>query len=55
MGTGARGPAVRVYDIMASNCTAKIVTPLEMLGAVTCGTMLPSRPGVTYLGHEAAT
>ena len=47
-----RGPAIRVYDVLASNCTAKIVTPQDMLGAVTSGAVIPSQPQYVYLGHE---
>jgi hypothetical protein len=51
-GTSQRGPAIRVYDVLSPNCTAKIVTPPDMLGAVTSGTILPSQPHLVYLGHE---
>lgn len=47
-----RGPIIRVYDILSSNCTAKLVTPPDMLGAVTSGAVVPSQPRFLYLGHE---
>ncbi|KAF8511096.1 DNase I-like protein [Gautieria morchelliformis] len=49
---GQRGPTIRVYDIFSLNCTAKLVTPPDLLGAVTSGAMLPSQPQLVYLGHE---
>ncbi|TDL18444.1 DNase I-like protein [Rickenella mellea] len=48
----ARGPLVRAYDILSSACTAKTLLPLETVGAVTSGTILPSQPSTVYLGHE---
>jgi len=47
----SRGPILRIYDIMASNCSAKMVSPSDPLGAVTSGAILTSQPGTVYLGH----
>ena len=49
---GARGPAVRIYDIMTPGSTTRSVLPTEHVGAVTSGTVLPSDPDHVYLGHE---
>ncbi|EIN04344.1 DNase I-like protein [Punctularia strigosozonata HHB-11173 SS5] len=49
---GSRGPNIRVYDIFTPGSTGKTVLPIEHVGAVTSGTMLPCTPGRAYLGHE---
>ncbi|KAI0254177.1 DNase I-like protein [Lactifluus subvellereus] len=49
---GARGPAVRIYDILAPGSTTRSVLPTEHVGTVTSGTILPSDPDHVYLGHE---
>jgi len=51
----SRGPIVRVYDILAPGSSGRSLLPTEHVGAVTCGTMLPSNPGYVYLGHEGGT
>ncbi|TFK35097.1 Endonuclease/exonuclease/phosphatase [Crucibulum laeve] len=61
--TGARGdyhgaqnaqklPIIRVYDVMNPASTGRSLLPTEHVGPVTSGTVLPSRPGFVYLGHE---
>lgn len=47
-----KGPIIRVYDILSSNCATKIITPPDPLGAVTSGAIIPSQPEFVYLGHE---
>ncbi|GJJ07860.1 hypothetical protein Clacol_002066 [Clathrus columnatus] len=47
-----RGPSIRVYDILSSTISNKVLIPSDILGAVTSGTILPSRPERVYLGHE---
>ncbi|KAF8519232.1 hypothetical protein BU17DRAFT_90184 [Hysterangium stoloniferum] len=42
----------RMCPILAANCSSKILTPSESLGAVTSGAVLPSHPNRVYLGHE---
>ena len=49
---GARGPAVRIYDILNPGSATRSVLPTEHVGAVTSGTILPSHPNHVYLGHE---
>ncbi|KAI0301894.1 DNase I-like protein [Multifurca ochricompacta] len=49
---GARGPAVRVYDILNPGSATRTMLPTEHVGTVTSGTMLPSDPNHVYLGHE---
>ena len=51
----SRGPIVRVYDIHTSGSSGRSLLPIEHVGTVTCGTMLPSKPGHIYLGHEGGT
>ncbi|EJD00758.1 DNase I-like protein [Fomitiporia mediterranea MF3/22] len=53
-GTSARGPVVRVYNILAHSGGGKSLLPLESagIGAVTSGTVLQSSPGKVFLGHE---
>lgn len=47
------GPNVRVHDIDEDGgLVARSVVPGHQVGAVTCGTTLPSTPGLVYLGHE---
>ncbi|KAH8115690.1 DNase I-like protein [Phellopilus nigrolimitatus] len=50
----ARGPVVRVCDVMAQTTTSgvKSLLPLENVGAVTSGAVLQSHPDKVYLGHE---
>ena len=49
---GARGPAVRIYDILTPGSATRSVLPTEHVGTVTSGTVLPSHPNHVYLGHE---
>ena len=49
---GARGPAVRIYDILTPGSATRSVLPTEHVGTVTSGTILPSHPNHVYLGHE---
>lgn len=49
---GARGPAVRIYDILNPGSVTRTVLPTEHVGTVTSGTILPSSPNHVYLGHE---
>ena len=51
----SRGPIVRVYDILTLGSSGRSLLPTEHVGTVTCGTMLPSKPGYVYLGHEGGT
>ena len=50
--SGARGPAVRIYDILNPGSAIRSVLPTEPVGTVTSGTTLSSRPNHVYLGHE---
>ncbi|KAH9931392.1 DNase I-like protein [Amylocystis lapponica] len=52
VGTTSRGPIVRVYDIFTPGSAGKSLLPTEHLGAITSGTVLPSQPGMAFLGHE---
>lgn len=49
---GARGPAVRIYDVLNPGSANRSVLPTEHVGTVTSGTILPSHPNHVYLGHE---
>jgi hypothetical protein len=49
---GARGPTVRIYDILNPGSATRSVLPTEHVGTVTSGTILPSHPNRVYLGHE---
>lgn len=51
----SRGPIVRVYDIHTLGGSGRSLLPIEHVGTVTCGTVLPSDPGYIYLGHESGT
>ena len=51
----SRGPIVRVYDVLTLGSSGRSLLPIEHVGTVTCGTMLPSNPGYVYLGHEGGT
>jgi hypothetical protein len=52
---GARGPAVRFYDVLNPGSATRSVLPTEHVGAVTSGTILPSHPNHVYLGHEGGS
>ena len=45
-------PIIRVYDLFNSASTGRSLLPTEHVGPVTSATMLPSQPGMVYLGHE---
>jgi hypothetical protein len=49
---GARGPAVRIYDVLTPGSATRSVLPTEHVGTITSGTILPSHPNHVYLGHE---
>lgn len=49
---GARGPMIRVYDILSPNTSVKSILPLEHVGAVTSGTVMQTHPDQVFLGHE---
>ena len=49
---GSRGPAVRIYGILVPGSATRSVLPIEHVGTVTSGTILPSHPDHVYLGHE---
>ncbi|KAI6160543.1 hypothetical protein EDD17DRAFT_1733001 [Pisolithus thermaeus] len=52
-GTGATSvPVIRIYDPFVPGSVARCVMPTQRVGAVTCGTLLPSHPDHVYLGHE---
>lgn len=52
-GRPARGcAAVRIHDIFAPTMTTKNVAPIEAVGSVISGAILPSQPGKVFLGHE---
>jgi hypothetical protein len=52
---GARGPAVRIYDVLNPGSATRSVLPTEHVGTVTSGTILPSHPNHVYLGHEGGS
>ena len=46
-------PIIRVFDLFnSSSNTGRSLLPTEHVGPVTSATMLPSQPGMVYLGHE---
>ena len=47
-----KSPTIRVFDIFNTACTEKSLLPTEHVGPVTSATILPSRPGMVYVGHE---
>lgn len=47
-----RLPILRVYDIFNPASTGRSLLPSEHVGAVTSATVLPSQPGMAYVGHE---
>lgn len=47
-----RLPIIRVFDIFNPGSTGKSVLPSEHVGPVTSATILPSQPGMLYVGHE---
>ncbi|KIM20483.1 hypothetical protein M408DRAFT_12984 [Serendipita vermifera MAFF 305830] len=46
-------PTIRIHEVDEDGALiTKALTVGYSVGAVTCGTVLPSTPGVVYLGHE---
>ncbi|KAF7331468.1 IPPc domain-containing protein [Mycena kentingensis (nom. inval.)] len=52
---GSRLQTIRIFDLLTPGAPARSVVPLEMVGAVTDATMLPSNPGIVYVGHEGGS
>ncbi|KAJ7916318.1 Endonuclease/exonuclease/phosphatase [Mycena leptocephala] len=52
---GARMQTIRVFDLFVPGAPGRAVVPLEPVGAITDATMLPSNPGIVYVGHEAGS
>ncbi|KAJ7916117.1 hypothetical protein B0H13DRAFT_1609662 [Mycena leptocephala] len=52
---GARMQTIRVFDLFVPGAPGRTVVPLEPVGAITDATMLPSNPGIVYVGHEAGS
>ncbi|KAF7301001.1 IPPc domain-containing protein [Mycena indigotica] len=52
---GARLQTIRIFDLFFPGAPARSVLPLEAVGAVTDATMLPSKPGIVFLGHEGGS
>ncbi|KAF7354642.1 IPPc domain-containing protein [Mycena sanguinolenta] len=51
----ARMQTIRVFDLFVPGAPGRSAVPLEPVGAITDATMLPSNPGIVYLGHEAGS
>ncbi|KAJ7476908.1 Endonuclease/exonuclease/phosphatase [Mycena galericulata] len=51
----ARIQTLRVFDLFVPGAPGRALVPLEPLGAITSATMLPSHPGMVYVGHEAGS
>jgi hypothetical protein len=47
-----RLPIIRVFDIFSPGNTGKSVLPSGHVGPVTSAAILPSQPGIVYVGHE---
>ena len=45
-------PIIRVYDILSQANLMRTLIPGEHVGPVTSATVVPSQPGLVYLGHE---
>jgi hypothetical protein len=45
-------PIIRIFDLFASRSVGRSILPTEHVGPVTSATMLPSQPGMVYVGHE---
>ncbi|KAH7881837.1 hypothetical protein F5I97DRAFT_1932266 [Phlebopus sp. FC_14] len=45
-------PVIRIYDVFAPGSIGRSVMPMQHVGAVTSGTLLPSHENHIYLGHE---
>ncbi|KAJ7740624.1 Endonuclease/exonuclease/phosphatase [Mycena metata] len=52
---GARMQTIRVFDLFVPGAPARAVAPIEAVGAITDATMLPTNPGIVYVGHEAGS
>ncbi|KAI0317680.1 DNase I-like protein [Amylostereum chailletii] len=51
-GGASRGPIIRVYDIFSPGSMGRSVLPIEHVGTVTSGTIIPTDPHRVYIGHE---
>ena len=47
-----KSPTIRVFDIFNPANTEISLSPTEHVGPVTSATILPSQPGMVYVGHE---
>ena len=45
-------PIIRVFDLFNPASTGRSLLPTEHVGPVTSATILPSQPGMVYVGHE---
>lgn len=45
-------PIIRVFDLFNPASTGRSIMPTEHVGPVTSATILPSQPGMVYVGHE---
>ncbi|KAJ7062834.1 Endonuclease/exonuclease/phosphatase, partial [Mycena amicta] len=52
---GSRLQTIRIFDLFVPGAPGRSIMPSEAVGAVTDATMLPSNPGIVYLGHEAGS
>ncbi|KII96201.1 hypothetical protein PLICRDRAFT_241902 [Plicaturopsis crispa FD-325 SS-3] len=48
----AKTPIIRVYDPFSPGSVGRSILPTEHVGAVTSGAIVPSQPGLVYIGHE---
>lgn len=51
-GPTSKAPIIRVYDIFTPGSVGRSIAPIEYVGAVTSGSIVPSQPHNVYLGHE---
>ena len=47
-----KSPTIRVFDIFNTPTTEISLLPTEHVGPVTSATIIPSQPGMVYVGHE---
>ena len=47
-----KSPTIRVFDIFSTTTTEISLLPTEHVGPVTSATILPSQPGMVYVGHK---
>ena len=47
-----KSPTIRVFDLFNTASTERSLVPIEYVGPVTSATILPSQPGMVYVGHE---